>query len=332
MQAYYLGADIGGTKTQALVADEHGTILGSGNSGPGNHESVGYEGQFQELSAACSKALSAAGLKNTQLSAAGFGIAGYDWLTERNAIHQNINTVLGGSTPFTVVNDALVGLAAGSSSGWGIAVVSGTGCNCWGWDETRTRIGRVTGAGMIMGEGAGASEIIQKAVEHIAHQWTMRGPATKLSDAMMSLTHTQTIEELLEGLLRGHFELDASAAPLVFEIANQGDAVAQGIIQWAGHELAEMVNAVIRQLNFADQDFEVIKVGSLLNYFPQLSTVMENEIHTTAPYARILPLFTPPAVGGIILAMEKHQGEISIQSRREMLSAMQVQLNKDPSN
>jgi N-acetylglucosamine kinase-like BadF-type ATPase len=329
MQAYYLGADIGGTKTQALVADEQGRILGSGQSGPGNHESVGFEGQFQELDAACSMALRSAGIVRNQISAGGFGIAGYDWVTEQVGIQQNISAVLGGPIPFTVVNDALVGLVAGSNTGWGIAVVSGTGCNCWGWDATRTKIGRVTGAGMMMGEGAGASEIMQKAIESIAHQWTQRGPVTKLSDAMMALTHTHSLEEFLEGVLREHFELDAAMAPLVFEVANQGDAVAQRIIQWAGVELAELVKCVTRQLGFEDQAFEVVKVGSLLNKFQQLSDIMEAEIHTVAPLAKIVTLMAPPALGGILLAMEKHLGEISDTTRRSILTSVKDEFESE---
>ena len=329
MQAYYLGADIGGTKTRALVADEKGRILGSGVSGPGNHESVGFEGQFQELSAACSMALKSAGIENHLINAAGFGIAGYDWLTEREGIQKNITAVLGGPIPFTVVNDALVGLVAGSGTGWGIAVVSGTGCNCWGWDVTRTRIGRVTGAGMMMGEGAGASEIMQKAIESIAYQWTLRGPATRLSDRMMEMTHTHSLDEFLEGVLREHFELDASMAPMVFEVANQGDAVAQSIVSWAGRELAELVKSVTRQLGFEEQSFEVVKVGSLLNKFQSLSDIMETEIHKMAPLAKIVTLTAPPALGGILLAMEKHLGGISDQTRIAILSSVKEEYGSE---
>jgi activator of 2-hydroxyglutaryl-CoA dehydratase len=39
-----LGVDIGGTKTRALLVDENGSVLGFGKAGPGNHESVGWDG------------------------------------------------------------------------------------------------------------------------------------------------------------------------------------------------------------------------------------------------------------------------------------------------
>ena len=44
MVQYFLGADLGGTKTRVMISDSNGSLLGFGESGPGNHESVGYEG------------------------------------------------------------------------------------------------------------------------------------------------------------------------------------------------------------------------------------------------------------------------------------------------
>ncbi|MRR32700.1 ATPase, partial [bacterium] len=38
MTDYYLGADLGGTKTRVIVVDHQGQTLGFGESGPGNHE------------------------------------------------------------------------------------------------------------------------------------------------------------------------------------------------------------------------------------------------------------------------------------------------------
>ena len=41
MCAYYLGADLGATKTHVIVADGDGRVLGFGKGGPGNHEISG---------------------------------------------------------------------------------------------------------------------------------------------------------------------------------------------------------------------------------------------------------------------------------------------------
>src|SRR5512143_2777723 len=111
--AYYLGVDIGGTKSHALVADEAGRAFGFGQGGAGNHETVGYNGLIQTLQSVTRQALTAAGITIDQIAGAGFGIAGYDWPAERQPTLQAIDT-LGLAAPLEVVNDALIGLLAGS--------------------------------------------------------------------------------------------------------------------------------------------------------------------------------------------------------------------------
>ncbi len=41
---YYLGVDVGGTKTHALIADESGRAVGFAQAGTGSWEVVGYNG------------------------------------------------------------------------------------------------------------------------------------------------------------------------------------------------------------------------------------------------------------------------------------------------
>ncbi|HEX2991686.1 MAG TPA: BadF/BadG/BcrA/BcrD ATPase family protein, partial [Anaerolineales bacterium] len=131
---YYLGADLGATKTHTLIVDETGRALGFGESGPGNHESVGYEGMYQAMHQGLEQALHAAELTRADIAGAGFGVAGYDWPSEYEPTASVIDR-LGLSSPHKFVNDTVPGLVAGAEEGWGVVVVSGTGSNCRGWDQ-----------------------------------------------------------------------------------------------------------------------------------------------------------------------------------------------------
>ncbi len=295
---------MGSTKTHVLIADAQGRAVGFGVGGPGNHGEVGYAGLVQALQTALDQALAASGITPGEIAGAGFGLSGYDWPSEKEAMLDALH-LLGLKAPLAAVNDALLGLLAGSVDGWGVGVVSGTGCNCWGWDRSRQHIGRVTGGGIAMGEGAGASELMFEAVRAIARAWTRRGPATALTQAFMQCTGAQNPADLLEGLMSGQYALGASAAPLVFQAATAGDAVANGLVLWAGRELGELARAVIRQLEFERLEFDVVLAGSMYDGSPVLIETMRQAIQALAPGARLVRLTTPPVTGGIILGMEQ---------------------------
>jgi N-acetylglucosamine kinase-like BadF-type ATPase len=301
MPSYFLGVDIGGSKSHALISDEQGTALGFSTYGPGNHEVVGYEGLAEALRTVTENALVMAGISKTQVAAAGFGVAGYDWPSERQPTLDAITTI-GLNVPLEAVNDTIIGLLAGASQGWGVAVVAGTGTNCWGWDKHH-HIGRVTGVGY--GEHGGAGDLIYRALSSIAYEWTRRGPKTLLSTEFLRLTGATDIPALIEGVEMGEYYLGPHYAPVIHQIALQGDPVAISIIQWAGAELGATAVAVIRQLNFQALEFEVVLVGSLYQMGEMLIAPMRQAITSEAPKACLVSLLAPPVVGGVLLAMQQ---------------------------
>lgn len=324
MSHYFLGIDIGATKTHGLIVDESGRAIGFGEAGPGNHEVVGYEGLTQAVCAATHAALSMAGIRKDQIIGAGFGVAGYDWPSEREPTLRAIEP-LGLQAPLEIVNDTIVGLLAGASEGWGVAVVAGSSCNCRGWDRDR-REGRVIGHSW-MGEAAGAGELVMKAIHAVAHEWTRRGPPTHLTQAFVAEVGAASVEDLLEGLSLGHYHLGAAAAPVVFQVAAEGDLVARELIVWAGRELGDLACGVIRQLGFESETFEVVLVGSLYDGSPALVGAMRETIHAVAPGARLVRLSAPPVVGGVLLGMEQ-AGLNPLSVRGTLIQSTQALLNR----
>lgn len=323
MTAYFLGVDIGGTKSHALIADAAGRAVGFGEAGPGNYEDVGYDGLAATLATVTQRALADAGLRREQIVGAGFGIAGYDWPSQREAHLAAIRPLGLAEARLELVNDTMIGLLAGAPSGWGIAIIAGTRANCWGWDQQR-RIGRLTGYGWRMAEVAGGLELVGKAVQAVALAWTRRGPATRLTDYFIQFTGARDVEDLLEGLSLERLQLDAAAAPLVFRAAAEGDLVALDTILWAGRELGSLAIGVIRQLNFEALAFDAVLVGSLYQGSPLLVETMRQTIHTVAPGARFIPLSAPPVVGGVLLGME--QAGLAAPAPRERVIQSTVEL------
>lgn len=302
MTHFFLGVDTGSTKSHALLTDENGHILGFGEAGPGNWEGVGWDGAREIIGRIMEQALAAAGITPARLTAAGFGLAGYDWPEDRGP-HEQLIRSLGVSAPFELVNDAFIGLLAGSSSGWGVAVAAGTSCNCYG-RNAQGQIGRVTGTSRF-GEYAGSGELVWRALQAVAHAWTQRGPATRLAGAFLNATGAADVIDLLAGLVRGRYHLSAESAPLVFAVAAEGDEVALDLLCWAGRELGGLALGVARQLGLTGQPFEIVLSGSFYNGSDLIRETMADTVNVVAPQAQLVRLQAPPVVGGVLLAMEQ---------------------------
>lgn len=302
MTSYFLGVDVGGTKSHALIADEAGRAVGFGECGPGNYESVGWEGLRAALLAVSEQALVSAGISRAQLAGAGFGIAGYDWPSERLPHNEAIDS-LGLGVPYSLVNDTLIGLVAGTEKGWGVSVVAGTGANCWGRDRVG-RLGRVTGEGHWFGEYGGGGDLVVCALQAISRAWSFRGPRTGLAEAFVAHSGVSDVAELIEGLSVGRLQLDGSLAPIVFCVAATGDVLALQCIRWLGAQLGDLAVGVIHQIGLEAEAFDVVQIGSVFGGSPLLSEAMMEVVHQVAPQARATRLTVPPVVGAVLLGME----------------------------
>jgi len=316
MAKHYIGYDIGGTNSRALVADEGGCVVGLGQAGAGSYEVVGWDGLEAALHAVTDAALASAGIALDQIAGAGFGIAGYDWPGERGA-HLAAIASLGLDAPFALVNDSIIGLIAG------IGIVAGTGGNCWGRDRYG-REGHTTGGAAMLGEYGGADTLVPEAICAVSRAFTRRGPTTALTQAFVDAVGALGQEDLLEGLYMGRYELSTSAAPLIFQAAAAGDAVALDLVRWAGRELGSLVVGVVRQLALEHEAFEVVQIGSLLGASSLLADTMLATIHDVAPGARLAQLTMPPVVGGVMLGMET--GGVDVGPVREVVASTTVAL------
>jgi N-acetylglucosamine kinase-like BadF-type ATPase len=325
---YFLGIDCGGTKTHALIADESGQAVGFGSGGPGNWESVGYDGLSRVLVDTTRQALEMSGFSIARIAGAGMGLAGFDWPSQRQA-HLEAILPLGLQAPVTIVNDATLGIVAGSAEGWGVSVDAGTGCNCRGWTRDHKQEGRaVGGAGFWSGEAAGGFDIVARAMRAISFEWTRRGPATALTPAFIKTTGATDLDDLMEGMYLGRYDLDPSMAMAVFQVASAGDAQALEVMHWAGDQLGQMACGVIRQLHLEKDTFDVVLIGSLLDGHPLLIASLRETIQALAPGARLVRLTLPPVVGGVLLGMET-AGLDFLSRRKRLIQSTENLLNEN---
>ncbi|HWQ14555.1 MAG TPA: BadF/BadG/BcrA/BcrD ATPase family protein, partial [Roseiflexaceae bacterium] len=240
---YYLGIDAGGTKTLALIADGEGRVLGAGRSGAGNWEVVGLEGAYLAYATAAEEALGSAGLRREQIAAAGYALAGMDWPSDEARLVPLIER-LGLPGPRALVNDTFAALRAGAPEGVGVAVIAGTGSTIAG----RNRAGRTFrtfGLGALWGEFQGASGLVWGAFRALGRSYFGSGPPTALEPRILAVCGASSVPELAERLSRGEADWPGGTlAPLVLEVAEAGDVVAQEIVREAGTEIGHTAAAV----------------------------------------------------------------------------------------
>jgi N-acetylglucosamine kinase-like BadF-type ATPase len=324
----FLGIDVGGSKTHALLSDESGQVLGFGVGPGGNPEMVGYDGLTLAMLAALHKACKRSGMKRTQIAAAGFGIAGYDWPFQYAATLQAVQALRLRTEILAIENDAVLPIYGGSMHGWGIAACVGTGNNVRGVDA-QGKTGRITGNSSTYGEFGGAVEIMQTVLQRLGCMWTGRGKATALAELLIRDCDATDLGDLIEGLVAERYHLKADQAPLVVQAAESGDAVAGEVLTWHAHELANSVLAVAGQLDLIEQPFEVVMSGRLFQASELYHQAFIGQVVDSAPLADCKKWTAPPVVGAVIMAMQAARaGGAGIAKARAALLGIGFKNNK----
>ncbi len=314
---YFLGIDVGSTKTAALVADQGGNALGYGLGGPGNHEVVGWDGFKQSIYVATQNALAQASLTMSDLSAAGMGLAGYDWDDEHEP-HVTALAEIGLTMPMRLDNDSALGLYAGTSEGWGACISAGSSNNARGRGKNG-QAGRITGHGSRFGELGGAWEIVEQAIVAVNYEWIRRAPPTAITPLFIEKAGAKNLYDLIHGLALERFHPNSSWAMPVFQAAQQGDTAANEIIQWAGRELGELACAIIRQIEAEREPVEVILAGSVYKAGESIIAPLRETVRATAPLAKFIHLDAPPVVGGVLMGMDLAMGREAYARRENIL-------------
>lgn len=300
---YFLGIDVGSSKTHALIVDENGLCAGFGKASGGNHQTVGYEGTQLVLQRSFEDALKTSDVEKAHIAGAGFGVAGYDFPSDRESHLQAIAT-LGLSCLLEVVNDGMNGLLAGATRGIGVNVTAGSSNNARGRGRSGKE-GRIVGNGSQFGEYGGAQEIVQGGLKMVNYAWIKRIPPTALTQIYLEATGANDEADLMEGLSKSQYHLFPYLAVKIFESARQGDEAAQNVIEWAGEELGWLAVAVTRQIEMQAEEVEIIQSGSVFDAGEMITESMRYIVMKHCPKAKLIRLDGPPAVGALLLGMEQ---------------------------
>jgi N-acetylglucosamine kinase-like BadF-type ATPase len=321
---YFLGIDVGSSKTHALIADETGQCIGFSKAGGGNHQVVGYDGLAGVLRTSLEGACEMAGVGKNRIAGAGFGVAGYDFPSDREA-HLQAIAALRLASLVEVVNDGANGLISGTSHGIGVNVSAGSSNNCRGRGKNGKE-GRIVGNGPMFGEYGGAYEIVLRALQCVNYAWIKRTPPTALTKPFLEATGAKDEADLMEGLSNGQYHLFPYIAVEVINTARSGDRAACEVLQWAGEELGWLAISVARQIEMENDEIEIVQSGSVFEAEELITQPMQAILMKHLPKAKLIRLDGPPVVGPLMLGMQ--MAGIDPYPMREKLIASAKQLVK----
>ena len=261
-----LGIDGGGTRTRAsIVAVDEGVagerILSHAESGSIKRLRVGAETAEANLRELLTAVYAQAGV--TSVTAACCGVAScslpgtVEWIT---AVLQDF-----GAKRREVVGDEVIALDAAFQGGPGILQIAGTGSNCIGRGPDGSRQSAGGWSSRLGDEGSGywiGLHALRRALK--AYD---REESTQILEKVGAIWGTAGLDELIQIGDSTPGPDFAALAPIVYEMAQAGDAVAAGVLEQAALDLVESVLLVrykLRRRFNLKEELPVAWTGSVL--------------------------------------------------------------------
>ena len=296
-----IAIDGGGSKTDAVALTLDGSVVGR-TAGPGTSPHfIGVHAAVAQIDELVRSV--AAGHPIAQVN---IYLSGLDLPNEVQIFGTAVAQIDWSSETTVVDNDLYALLRSGTSAVDAVAVVCGTGINALG-RRADGAVARFAALGTISGDWGGGTGLGEAAIWHAARHADRRGPATSLTAAVPGAFGLGSVAEVTEGLHLGRIVYgDLSLlAPIVFDHADNGDAIAGTLVDRQGEEIAIMAISCLERLDLLDAEVPVVLGGGILaNRHDRLWAALESELGSRAPKAVISHVTAPPIVGAALLALE----------------------------
>lgn len=296
--ALYLAVDLGGTKTEYVLADETQELarVRSGTIKRMRTDATTAEQNFdqaiRELEVKSGRSIR--DVTRSCVGAAGVTVALVtDWIKKIFAEH------VGGS--LILVGDVEIALDGAFFGGPGVLVMAGTGSNVAG----RTTAGRLTtagGWGPVLSDQGSGSRIGQQALRDAALALDEER-ATILLPAILKAWNLKDFDELVAYANQIPAPDFTKLAPVVVSCADAGDAVAQQVLRREAEELAHLARIVIDRLRREDSrpDWlpDLAFTGSILEHVSAIREGIVEILRQELPDLKVVPGMVDPTAGAL---------------------------------
>ncbi len=305
MSALTLGVDGGGTKTQAVIMDSAGKVLGEGRAGASNPLRVGVAAAAAAIREAVDKACDAAHALASDIGAAEIGLAGARREDVRASMHETLTESLGIEL-IEVVTDADIALYGATNGEPGMVIIAGTGSISCALNRKGERA-CMGGWGPVAGDEGSGSWIARRALQQVAHAADGRTPETTLVKAACEYFNVDRPYDLLVALYAPTMTNSriAGFSRSVIEEAKNKDKTARAVVAAAGRELGELAVSLVRRLQMQREQFSLATVGGVFAAGALVLNPLKREVERITPRALFTEPLMPPAVAAAHMARRK---------------------------
>ncbi len=308
----YIAIDGGNTKTDVLVGSDDGHVLARARGGPFRPQVTGVRQALDSLEEILAPLLKTYG-RVEQFSAF---LAGADLPEEEQALARACER-RHWAHRVHVANDTFAVLAAGTSAGWGAAVVCGAGINCVARSPDGN-VARYLAFGQLSGDWGGGNDLGHAALWHAARAEDGRGPHTMLATLVPAHFEIPTVREVILAL-HSHGLAENSLHGLtrpLFAAAADGDAIARNVINDQAREIAAMARGALKQLSWeGDRPVEIALGGGILASGSDYFTNCLLSAFAILPHALLRTVAGPPVAGAAMHALGELKAPESARER-----------------
>lgn len=307
MSRLFLGVDGGGSHSQVCVTDQNGKVLSQTTGASTNLNLLGIDQVSTNLSDLITKSLQ--GLEFDQIFSC-LALAGVNFAQDLKAWQQIIAKDSQLNSLFTnfplITNDTKAALRAGTDSKNGVVIVSGTGSNCYGVNESGKEVFCGGEDYILADQGSGYSiglEILKSVTKYLDG----RGDKTILTLLLFKKYKIKSLPSLHRLVYNKPWnKADIAAVEETLEEAvKEDDPKALQILDTAVGELIQMVKVVVEKLNLKDKGFDLVTSGSVLIENQILNQKFIEKVSALYPKVKILRPKINQAQAAALIAQEQ---------------------------
>jgi N-acetylglucosamine kinase-like BadF-type ATPase len=274
-----LGIDGGGTRTRASIVDgERG--LAFAENGSIKRLRVGAEAAEANLRALLKDVYAQAGVRGVTAASAGVASSTMpgvkEWIT---AVFHDFAV-----DHSEIVGDEVIALDGAFKGGPGILQIAGTGSNCIGRAPDGGRESAGGWSSRLGDEGSGywiGLHAVRRALNALD-----REEPTRILETVGGIWGTKTLEELVNLGDSTPGPDFAALAPAVSQLAEEGDAVALGVLRQAAADLVDtvlLVRSKLRRKHNLTIEVPVAWIGSVIGKSQLVREAFFRGLHAAAP-------------------------------------------------